>query len=61
MRSTRNIIEEYRKADVEKRLDLFLECPSLRTRFAEIDQSEIADESLNISDRCIPPVSGLVI
>ncbi len=46
MRSTQNIIEEYGKADVEKRLDLFLECPSLRTRFAEIDQSETAGESL---------------
>jgi hypothetical protein len=40
MRSTESIVEEYRKADLEKRLYLFLECPELRARFTEIDQSE---------------------
>ena len=40
MRSTESIVEEYRKADLEKRLYLFLECPALRAKFTEIDQSE---------------------
>ena len=40
MRSTESIVEEYRKADLEKRLYLFLECPALRTTFTEIEQSE---------------------
>jgi hypothetical protein len=42
MRSTQSILEEYWRADLEKRLNLFLECPSLRNRFQEIDESEIA-------------------
>ena len=42
MRSTESIMEEYRKADLEKRLYLFLECPALRAKFTEIDQSENA-------------------
>jgi hypothetical protein len=42
MRSTESIVEEYRNADLEKRLYLFLECPALRARFTEIDQSENA-------------------
>ena len=40
MRSTREILEEYRRGDLEKRLNLFLECPSLRTEFSEIDKTE---------------------
>jgi hypothetical protein len=40
MRRTESILEEYREASFEKRLSLFLECPPLRTRFIEIDQSE---------------------
>jgi len=44
MASTKSILEEYRKADFDKRLNLFLECPSLRTWFMEIDQSEMAGE-----------------
>ena len=40
MRSTESIVEEYRKADLEKRLYLFLECPALRAKFTEIDQSD---------------------
>ena len=43
MRSTESIVEEYKRADLEKRLHLFLECPSLRARFTEIDQSEEED------------------
>lgn len=42
MRSTREILEEYRRGDLEKRLNLFLECPSLRTEFSEIDQNGTA-------------------
>ena len=43
MRSSQSILEEYREADFEKRLNLFLECPSLRTEFIEIDQSEVVE------------------
>ena len=42
MRSTREILEEYRRGDLEKRLNLFLECPSLREEFSEIDQNGTA-------------------
>lgn len=41
MRSTESILAAYKRTDLEKRLNLFLECPSLRTRFIEIDQSEV--------------------
>ena len=46
-----NILEEYRKGDLEKRLHLFLECPALRSRFMEIDQSDTTAESLFFSAR----------
>ena len=42
MRSKESIVEEYRMADMEKRLYLFLECPALRATFIEIDQGENA-------------------
>ena len=48
---SKNIVEEYRRGDSDKRLNLFLECPSLRTRFLEIDQSETAGESLSVNAR----------
>ena len=51
MTRRKNILEEYRKADLNKRLNLFLECPSLRSRFLEIDQSETAGESLLVTAR----------
>jgi pimeloyl-ACP methyl ester carboxylesterase len=41
-----NILEEYRKGDLDRRLNLFLECPSLRAEFLEIDQSEAVGHSL---------------
>jgi len=44
MTGNKNILEEYRKGDLDKRLNLFMECPSLRNRFLEIDQSERAGE-----------------
>jgi len=46
MKRSKNILDEYRKGDLDKRLNLFLECPSLRNRFLEIDRSEPAGESL---------------
>jgi hypothetical protein len=49
MTKSKNILEEYRGGDLNKRLNLFLECPSLRTRFLKIDQSETAGESLLVT------------
>ena len=46
MAKIENILEEYRKADLDRRLNLYLECPSLRTEFLEIDQSERAGRFL---------------
>ena len=40
MRDNKNIIEEYRNADFEKRLYFFLSYRSLRDEFLEIDQSD---------------------
>ncbi len=45
MNSTERILEQYREADFERRLNLFLECPVLRNRFSEIDQSESSKSS----------------
>ena len=45
MKSSGRIIEEYYEADLEKRLYLFLECPSLRREFIEIDLSGNRRES----------------
>jgi hypothetical protein len=47
MWSVNSILEEYKRSNLEKRLNLFLECPSLRTRFIEIDQGETAKEPLH--------------
>jgi len=46
MWSANRILKEYKRSNLEKRLNLFLECPSLRTRFIEIDQGETASEPL---------------
>ncbi|MFC1863083.1 hypothetical protein ACFL1Z_03935 [Thermodesulfobacteriota bacterium] len=43
MNQTDQIVEEYKSSDFEKRLNLFLECPSLRTKFLEIDQNNEDD------------------
>lgn len=40
MKDSKSIIEEYRNADTEKRLYLFLSHRSLRDEFLEIDQRE---------------------
>ena len=37
MKDPQTILEDYRKADHEKRLYLFLECRSLRPQFVEIE------------------------
>jgi len=59
MRSTESIVEEYKQADLERRINLFLECPSLRARFIEIDQSEGAGSSLfETAGQEDTPVSG---
>lgn len=49
MRSTESIVEDYRQADLEKRLYLFLECPGLRATFTEIDQSEAVTDTKRIA------------
>ena len=43
MNQTEQIIENYKNGDFEKRLNLFLECPSLRDTFQKIDQEEKMD------------------
>jgi hypothetical protein len=45
------ILEEYRKGDLDKRLNLFLEWASLRSRFLEIDESETAARSVFFKTR----------
>ena len=50
MRNNKNIIEEYRNADSEKRLYLFLSHRSVRDEFLEIDQS---DTSVGFSEKRI--------
>lgn len=58
MRSTESILEEYKRADLERRLNLFLECPSLRARFSEIDQSEVVSSPLARSGEEGTPVKA---
>ena len=50
MKDNKNIIEEYRNADSEKRVYLFLSHRSLRDEFLEIDQS---DTSVKFSEKPI--------
>lgn len=38
------IKEEYRSADFNRRLHLYLQFPSLRSKFLAIDQSELNDQ-----------------
>ena len=40
MRKEIDLLDEYRRSDFEKRLNLYLEHPSLREPFFEIDQAE---------------------
>ncbi len=56
MRDNNTIIEEYRNADFEKRLYLFLSHRSLRDEFLEIDQS---DTSVGFSENRIKNKCGM--
>lgn len=51
MTRSNHILEEYRKGDLDKRLNLFLEWSSLRSRFLEIDESETAAEPVFFKTR----------
>ena len=44
MKDIESIIKDYRGSDSERRLYLFLDCPSLRNEFIKIDQSETTPE-----------------
>ena len=46
MWNAKPILEEYKRSNLDKRLNLFLECSSLRRRFIEIDQGEAEREPL---------------
>ena len=39
MRSSEQIIEEYRQSDHQKRLHMFLDCPELREEMIDIEQA----------------------
>ena len=51
MTKSNYILEEYRKGDLDKRLNLFLEWSSLRSRFLEIGESETAAEPVFLKTR----------
>lgn len=48
MRSQSPIVEVYRTADSERRLNLFLECPDLRKAFIEIETREESHRSQKV-------------
>jgi len=50
MSNLESIIREYREADSEKRLHLFLDCPSLRNAFIEIELHSGTKEKKSVSD-----------
>ena len=50
MRDLASIIREYREADSEKRLHLFLDCPTLRNEFIEIELHSTTKERKSVSD-----------
>jgi hypothetical protein len=49
MRNIKTITEEYRKGDFEKRLNLYLECPTLRNEFMRIEQDEALTQNAHLS------------
>jgi len=57
MREKKYTVEEYQKGDAEKRLCLFLECPSLRREFIKIEQGELHPEVYNHHNRRSKSVS----
>ncbi|HYR02699.1 MAG TPA: hypothetical protein VES58_05100, partial [Syntrophobacteria bacterium] len=50
MRDLASIIRDYREADSEKRLHLFLDCPTLRNEFIEIELHSGTKERKSVSD-----------
>ena len=48
MRNLESIIREYREADSDRRLHLFLDCPSLRNEFVEIELHSGTQEKRSI-------------
>jgi len=50
MRDLESIIRKYQEADSEKRLYLFLDCPSLRNEFIEIELHSGTKEKKSVSD-----------
>jgi hypothetical protein len=50
MRDPESIIREYREADSDTRLHLFLNCPSLRNEFIEIELHSGTQEKKRVSD-----------
>jgi hypothetical protein len=54
MKDSQSIIEEYRNADFEKRVYLFLSHRSLRDEFLDIDQSDTANgfSATPIKNKC---------
>ena len=57
MRDLNAIIEDYRHSDSERRLYLFLDCPSLRNEFIRIDREEVPlmDKARETSSRPLKP------
>ena len=49
MKNLKTLTEEYRKGDLEKRLNLFLECPLLREEFMLIEKEEALARSCYFS------------
>ena len=47
MKTTDRIIDQYRQGDFENRLNLYLECPSLRDEFNRIDLAETDQNAKN--------------
>jgi hypothetical protein len=54
------IIERYRQAETEERLNLFLECPELRNDFIKIDLGEYRSESPSIKKNAMAPVKSYI-
>ena len=50
MRDLESIIRKYQEADSEKRLYLFLDCPSLRNEFIEIELHSGTQKKKSVSD-----------
>ena len=51
MRTAEGILEEYRKGDFYKRLNLYLQYRDLRCQFMQIDSDERASSQAAVSER----------